>query len=158
MKTKDWAAIMRVHPVFAMLNDDQRAQLLNPDVSTEITYEKDETIIRQGELGRSVFLLSDGSAAVTMRRGGENDVELYSVGYGELFGEMALIEERPRAASVKANETSVVLEIDGIAFGVGLVADLHSWDLGWRRHNLEVHARRVVEQHCFVRRLIECGD
>ena len=116
MKTKDWAAIMRVHPVFAMLSDDQRMQLLHPDVSTEITYEKDEMIIRQGELGRSVFLLSDGSAAVTMRRGGESDVELYSVGYGELFGEMALIEERPRAASVKANETSVVLEIDGVAF------------------------------------------
>ncbi|MEL7152500.1 MAG: cyclic nucleotide-binding domain-containing protein [Pseudomonadota bacterium] len=116
MKTKDWAAIMRVHPVFAMLSEDQRTQLLQPDVSTEITYEKDDIIIRQGELGRSAFLLSDGSASVTMRRGGENEVELYSVGYGELFGEMALIEERPRAASVRANETSVVLEIDGVAF------------------------------------------
>ena len=148
MKTKDWAAIMRVHPVFAMLSEDQRAELLHPDVSTEITYEKDETIIRQGELGRSAFLLADGSASVTMRRGGENETELYSVGYGELFGEMALIEERPRAASVKANETTTVLEINGAAF-VDLLkseAEIAFMLLGKLSRRLRFTNTKVMEQ------------
>lgn len=120
MRTDDWSAIMRVHPIFAMLSDQQRDGLLQPEVSAEVIYEAGEVILRQGELGRSVYLLGSGSAAVLARQGGSEEVELYSVGQGELFGDMALIEERPRAATIKANEITKVLEIDGVAF-IGLL-------------------------------------
>ncbi|MEL7470016.1 MAG: cyclic nucleotide-binding domain-containing protein [Pseudomonadota bacterium] len=107
---------MRRHPVFAILSDDDRAKLLSPSVSSEVTYEKDAIILRQGELGRAIFLMGSGSACVKVQRGGADTVDLYTIGYGELFGEMALIEERPRAATIVAQETSQALRIDGQAF------------------------------------------
>ncbi|MEM9062495.1 MAG: cyclic nucleotide-binding domain-containing protein [Pseudomonadota bacterium] len=116
MKTVDWAGIMRLHPVFALLSEEDRDRLLHPEVSSEVTYEQDAVMIRQGELGRSVFLLGPGAAVVKMQRSANDIAELYTIGYGELFGEMALIEERPRAASVLALETSKALEIDGVTF------------------------------------------
>ncbi|MGD1924394.1 MAG: Crp/Fnr family transcriptional regulator [Paracoccaceae bacterium] len=116
MEEVDWADIMRRHPVFAILSEDDRAKLLTPSVSSEVTYERDAIILRQGELGRAIFLIGSGSACVTVQCVGGETFDLYTIGYGELFGEMALIEERPRAATIVAQETSQVLRIDGQAF------------------------------------------
>ncbi|MEM7213574.1 MAG: cyclic nucleotide-binding domain-containing protein [Pseudomonadota bacterium] len=112
----DWGAILGTHPVFASLTSVERDALLQPENSIEKRYPEDARIVRQGELGHAVYLMGEGSASVTMRRGGGDETELYSIGFGELFGEMALIEERPRAASVVASSPCSVREIRGEVF------------------------------------------
>src|SRR5262249_29987101 len=83
------------------------------EASTERTYESGEVIIREGDVGDSLFLIGSGSAEAVLSNVGGEAIVLSTMLSGELFGEMGLFERRPRSATVRARESSVVLEIDG---------------------------------------------
>jgi CRP/FNR family transcriptional regulator, cyclic AMP receptor protein len=69
------------------------------------TYAADEEIVREGSTGTALYIVLSGTARVV--RGGE---QLGEVNAGDFFGELALIEEHPRSASVIANtETECLL-------------------------------------------------
>ncbi|MGH2417917.1 MAG: cyclic nucleotide-binding domain-containing protein [Candidatus Limnocylindria bacterium] len=69
------------------------------------TYDADEEIVREGSTGTALYIVLSGKGRVV--RGGE---ALGEVGAGDFFGELALIEEHPRSASViAANETECLL-------------------------------------------------
>jgi MFS family permease len=74
-------------------------------VMTSEIYLSGESVVRQGELGEYLYLIERGSMAV-IRRSGEAQQELAILGAGEAFGEMALFDDQPRAASVVAREES----------------------------------------------------
>jgi CRP/FNR family cyclic AMP-dependent transcriptional regulator len=67
-------------------------------------YEAGETIVREGESGIAFYVLASGSAQVTQRGpdGAERAVRTLAPGDG--FGEMALLAERPRTASITSLE------------------------------------------------------
>ncbi|MHB1846243.1 MAG: cyclic nucleotide-binding domain-containing protein [Deltaproteobacteria bacterium] len=69
-----------------------------------------EAIVRQGEPGRSFFVVSSGS--VRVRRKGElgEPIELARLSEGAFFGEMALLSDAPRSASVEADGPVELLE------------------------------------------------
>ncbi len=69
-------------------------------------YETDEAIVRQGEVGDLAFVIETGRVRVEVD--GENVREM---GPGEVFGEMAIIESKPRSASVIATEPTTVRAI-----------------------------------------------
>ena len=54
-------------------------------------------LIREGSSGREFFIIGDGTATVT-RRG----KKVATLGAGEFFGELSLLDRAPRNASVKA--------------------------------------------------------
>jgi len=60
-------------------------------------------IIRQGEEGNCAYLLQSGSVKVYTEHDGKK-IELAKLGAGQIFGEMALIFDEKRSASVKASE------------------------------------------------------
>ncbi len=63
------------------------------------------TIIRQGEKGDAFYLISTGSVSVSVRKGmmgGQKQIA--ELGPGAFFGEMALVVEEPRTATIKARE------------------------------------------------------
>ena len=64
---------------------------------TERAFSGGETITREGETGVGFFVIAEGSARVSLR--GD---ELGRLGPGDHFGEIALIAETPRAATVTA--------------------------------------------------------
>ena len=69
------------------------------------TYAADEDIVREGSTGTALYIILSGRARVV--RGGET---LGEVSAGDFFGELALIEEHPRSASVIAEtETECLL-------------------------------------------------
>ena len=67
-----------------------------------------ETIIEQGRFGDACFVISEGVAAVYI-----NDVFATTVSASTAIGEMAILERRPRNASVVA-ETPMVLAEFGV--------------------------------------------
>jgi len=60
-------------------------------------------IVRQGEPGTCAFLIQSGTVKVTTESGGRS-VELAQISTGQIFGEMALMFEAPRVATVEALE------------------------------------------------------
>ncbi len=58
-------------------------------------------IIREGEAGNCAYLIQSGRVRVTVSRQGKQ-VELAQMGAGEIFGEMSLIKDSTRSATVEA--------------------------------------------------------
>ena len=67
----------------------------------------DDYIFKQGEKGDKAYLLLDGRVAIEV-----NDKKVAEISEMEIFGEMSLILNKPRTASIKALKPSVVLPID----------------------------------------------
>jgi CRP-like cAMP-binding protein len=65
------------------------------------TFKAGETIISEGSEGSTAFLIISGSVEVSVGQGAKAKV-LGTLGAGEVFGEMSLIEAGPRSATVKA--------------------------------------------------------
>ncbi len=61
-----------------------------------------ETIIRQGERGNSLYLVARGVVAVLVSSEGGAPVRVASLHAGDFFGEMALLTDETRSATVKA--------------------------------------------------------
>jgi SulP family sulfate permease len=74
------------------------------------TYAKDELIIRQGDTSRDLFLLTKGAVTVKVRLPHRQRLKrVFTFGPGVIFGEMALLDAKPRSADVWAQEDSEVL-------------------------------------------------
>ena len=73
----------------------------------EVEVPAGRVLIRQGELGEEAFVIADGRAKATIR--GKGSAKL---GAGECFGEMALLDDAPRSATVTA-ETDMQLFVLG---------------------------------------------
>ena len=78
------------------------------------------TLIREGERGREFIVIVDGSVRVT--RGGKNVREL---GAGDFIGEIALVSDVPRTATVTATSPVRLLVITDRAFR-GLIEQMPS--------------------------------
>ena len=70
------------------------------------TFAPGETIIRQGELGESIFFVLEGGVEVFVRRG-EGEALIDRHGPGSYFGELALLGDRRRTATVRAAELGI---------------------------------------------------
>lgn len=60
-----------------------------------------EIILSQGDMGASAFLIQSGEVAV-FTQSGDKRVELARMGPGQIVGEMALVVDGPRSATVQA--------------------------------------------------------
>lgn len=73
---------------------------------------KDELLIREGEPGRELYLVREGSMIVSKAVTGRVEQVLDRMGPGEIFGEMSLFDEAPRSATVQAETDSLLLALD----------------------------------------------
>lgn len=79
---------------------------------TTVTYKNGQAICREGEAGHSMFLLLQGSVEVTINSFSDNAQSLGNMSEGSFFGEMSLLENKPRSATIVTNsEEAIVLEI-----------------------------------------------
>lgn len=74
-------------------------------------YEPGETVIEEGTKGTSAFVVLSGAVEV-LKRSGKTEVSVATLGEGQVFGEMGLIEDKPRSATVKAITELKVREIN----------------------------------------------
>jgi CRP-like cAMP-binding protein len=89
--------------LFSRLSGRQRARLAR--FATTRDYKAGATIVRQGDTSMSLYVVLSGSVRVHREsEGGGGAVEVERLGPGGAFGEMGLIEDEPRAATVVADE------------------------------------------------------
>jgi serine/threonine protein phosphatase PrpC len=89
-------------PLFSKLEEEEVFRLLQPTESR--SYEPGDVIFREGDPGEALFVILAGKVRVD--RGGEAINVLRA---GEVFGEMSLVRNRPRSATVVAVEGSELL-------------------------------------------------
>ena len=89
---------------------------LNPDTSQFIRkYPKDTMLFAEGESGPELFIIQKGSIRIT-KIVNNNEVLLALLKSGDIFGEMALLENKPRSASAIAHEDSVLMAVNRANF------------------------------------------
>jgi len=72
-------------------------------------YKKGEVIVKEGEIAVAFYLITKGRVNVMRGGKGESQTALASLGPGEFFGEMAILDSYPRSASVLAAEDAECL-------------------------------------------------
>ncbi|XP_066155092.1 cAMP-dependent protein kinase type I regulatory subunit isoform X2 [Euwallacea fornicatus] len=98
-------------------NLDKWERLTVADALEPVSFEDSETIVRQGEPGDDFYIIVEGSAVVKQKRAeGEEPREVGRLGPSDYFGEIALLLDRPRAATVVACGPLKCVKLDRARF------------------------------------------
>jgi CRP-like cAMP-binding protein len=75
------------------------------------SYADGEAIVRQGEVGSSMYVVQAGEVEV-IREAEDGEHRLAVLGAGDFFGEMSIFEREVRSATVRALGSAQVLTVD----------------------------------------------
>ncbi len=106
-----WALDLAFPPDFAQLK-------LNPSQGVgQAHFEAGEYVFRQGDLGDALYIIAKGTADVVRESDGRQDV-VAQLHAGEMFGELALLNQPTRTAAIRCATAMDVIVIRRSEFGV----------------------------------------
>jgi CRP-like cAMP-binding protein len=79
------------------------------------TYQKNDMIFAEGEPGEEFFIIKSGSVKIA-KVTNKNEILLAVLKAGDIFGEMALLESKPRTACATANEICQLMVVNRTNF------------------------------------------
>ncbi|KAK9473241.1 cyclic nucleotide-binding-like protein [Dipodascopsis tothii] len=97
-------------PVLQQLTSWERAKIA--DALKAVSFDEGEIIIREGDVGEEFFLVESGTAEIEKQ--GEGKV--MDIKKGDYFGELALLNDAPRAATVRATSKIRLVKLDKSGF------------------------------------------
>ena len=101
--------LLRKVPLFEDLSEEELQTLA--DVTQIRKFPKNCIVILADEQGDSFFVIGAGKAKVSVTATDGREVILSVLGSGEFFGDMSLLDDRPRSANVTTLEVSDLLVI-----------------------------------------------
>jgi CRP-like cAMP-binding protein len=104
--------------LFAGASATQRAELV--DAMQERPCTDDELVIQQGDDGQHFFVVRSGEFGVYLKQVGDAPVHKYKPGGS--FGELALLYNKPRAATIRCTAAGVLYQLDRATFRGVLIA------------------------------------
>lgn len=102
------AALGRI-PLFEGLNKKD-LQFIST-MTSEVSVRSGSTLVKQGEPGQEAMVVESGTGVV--KRNGE---QIDTIGPGDVFGEMSLIVDQPRNATIEATSDMQVLVMNSREF------------------------------------------
>lgn len=112
-ETFDKLSLLRI--AFKGLDDDELREMAN--LTRIATYPPEYILCREGAYEEVFYIVADGQAEIT-KQINEHELKLLRVASkGDLIGEMALIQNAPRSATVRAITDLTVLEMNKDDFG-----------------------------------------
>jgi len=75
------------------------------------TFPKEHLLFAEGEIGHTMYIIQDGSVKIT-KIVDNKEIILAVLGKGDIFGEMALLEDKPRAATAEVYEDCTLLAVN----------------------------------------------
>jgi ATP/ADP translocase len=114
LTTLDKVLFLRKVELFNTL--DVRALTAIATISQERSVPEGEVLCSEGEEGDAMFCVIAGIVEVLKERPDGSLMELAVAGPSEVLGEMALFDDKPRSATLRAREVADILVIDQIAF------------------------------------------
>ena len=103
-------------PFFDDLSDEELHGLMQYMSLYEI--EKGEILFEEGEVGRYVGFIVDGKLEVLKKSITGAEVSIATIAQGYSIGEMALIDQAPRSATIKASTKSTLAVLSQSAFKI----------------------------------------
>jgi CRP/FNR family cyclic AMP-dependent transcriptional regulator len=110
----DAIAVLRQVELFGHLTDEQLEQLAAQ--SRELSFRKHAVLMTEGDIGESMYVIRDGLVKVFVSDEEGKELVLYQQGKGAVIGDIALLDDAPRSASVSTLEKTTALSIGKQAF------------------------------------------
>jgi len=108
VNSQDYKNQIKKNLLFRYMSEEEFFSFLK--VSELMEYEDGETIISQGDVSQFLYCLIKGSVAVSAQEK-ENDIFIYNLEEGEIFGEAALFMTELRIANIKSSGNSLIIRI-----------------------------------------------
>jgi CRP/FNR family transcriptional regulator len=102
---------LREVPLFATLTDDELADIAQ--VAEPIHFGAGEIVFREGDFSNSCYVISSGHASAVRRHTGGRAITLARFGPGDLFGELAMLDDQRRSATIEAVDELDAISIRG---------------------------------------------
>ena len=109
MSLNEEVELLRNIPLFAKL-EPSKLKLL-AFTAERITYEADQVLFRQGDVGDAAYIIVDGSAKVLVDTD-QGEIEVATLARNDFVGEIAILCDVPRTATVQATAQTVTLRIN----------------------------------------------
>ncbi len=98
-------------PLFAHFSLEQLEGITR--VTQERTYRAGELILEEGAPGGELYVVLAGSVRVWKNHSTPEAIDLGTMGHGSYFGEMAIFDDKPRSATIVADQDTRVLMLGG---------------------------------------------
>ena len=108
-KPEDIANLLATIPLFHGLNNKQLRQLGNRFVPR--SYNAGKNIVTQGKGGEGMFVMTTGRAEAVVESTDGTKTKVNEFGPRDFFGEVAMLDDGPRTASVMATEETECLAL-----------------------------------------------
>ncbi len=113
------------------INPIEALQKAFPNVATDVlsaiaqlskvrSYPSNTTRCYEGETGDTFYLIGDGHVEITKKLSDDEEKVLRTGGAGEFFGEMALLHDTVRSATVRTVSETTVIELDRATFAAAI--------------------------------------
>lgn len=106
--------LLKTVPLFSLLNDEQ-IRVLSPCIQMR-SYPRNTFILRAGEETDALYVILSGRVKVLIPDEEGHEVILSVMGPHEFFGEMGLLDDQPRSASVETLEPCEMLRFSKTGF------------------------------------------
>jgi CRP-like cAMP-binding protein len=156
------------HPLFSQLTSDDLSQLAKKIETIKLDEPRD--IIREGDEGTTLFLIVHGNVQVLKSNDAGEQMHVATLGPGDVFGEVALLDRVARTATCRNEARAVLLAVDRDQFNqvlrtigaeeIRTIIQVHGF---LKRHPLFAHwpdarslklAREFNHRHCEVGEVI----
>lgn len=135
----DLKAFLLATPFFGGLSDGSLDLLIS--MLAERRFEAGDTVVAEGEPGRSMFIVKSGRLAVSKRTSAGRVIPLSVLQPGDFFGEMTLIEMQNRSATVVAEAPTVLYELTAKNLYACYKTDIHAYVIVLQNINRELCRR-----------------
>ncbi len=102
----DW---LRAVPLFSELGADELEQIEQLVAKVEIP--KKNLVVQEGEAGEALYIIIEGSVKISQFSSDGREIVLSLLGPGAFFGEMSLLDQGPRSATVMTMEDTSLARI-----------------------------------------------
>ncbi|MBT4905963.1 MAG: Crp/Fnr family transcriptional regulator [Rhodospirillaceae bacterium] len=108
MSLNEEVELLRNIPLFAKL-EPSKLKLL-AFTAERITYEPDQNLFSQGDVGDAAYIIVEGAAKVIVDTP-DGELEVAALGRNDFVGEIAILCDVPRTATVRASAKTITLRI-----------------------------------------------
>jgi CRP/FNR family transcriptional regulator, cyclic AMP receptor protein len=135
-ETERLARLLEEVPPFSVLHPDDLRDLVARVGSR--SYPRGQVIFREGEPGRSLYVIERGQVKLSTRAAGGRELLVAILGRGQIFGELELFDGGPRGMTARTME-----HVDAFVLDKHLVQAMLRTRPAFVRRLLELMARRL---------------